>query len=1290
MYPIHPASLDGCFQTVTPSLWAGERSSMNAVLVPAIIDSLIINKIGTNLKEGLSSAISKYSGRGRSEEAKSYFSSCSVWDSENGSLLMRLSGLRYAKLDTGVKNDSIHTFDRVSWKPDVSFLTQDQLTYLSSEDSASRVDQIVDLVAHKKPALKVLEINLDSTDLSCIWFEGGDASSRAAYLEFTFASPNAKNLISVQTKYESERNTSFNVLNSAKERFALPLSIYDLAILKLANPTDTRMTAIVQNLKPLLSDRSYVIFVKRGLSSPNSESDTSEIIVDTPSPGSKTPNGRSSPNSPNTEYSEPEDFTEENINGLLKLDGGKRQALEDDASTNRGLWNHNKLEGLMAAHSFGSTLTISDGYDFSAYLSTPVAHNKEANSSQILCVARLAIKSPAITSTLRSTLERSGWQITEHTYPFQNIAPRSTILILDELFAPVLTQIKSNQWQALKTLTSLGSNLLWVTKGSQYEVCEPDNALVHGLFRTIRMEDPSAKLNTLDVHSSTSPATALAIDRLLESFKNEKPKTFVETEFAERNGIIYIQRVVPDIPVNKFRSDERDGAEPVLRSLHDAEAVVTLRAERLGTFSGLQYCEVSATEIPVERNKVEIEIIAAGVNFKDVAVSMGIVPENEFTIGYEASGIIKRLGPGVNNFKIGDRVCFLNSGSYANRIQVTVGRVHCIPDSMSFEDAATIPSVYLASVYSLFNMANLRKGQSVLIHSASGGVGLACIQLARYMDADIYVTVGTDEKRKFLADNYGVPYDRMFSSRNTKFAKEILESTNGRGIDVIINSLIGEMLDESWRICADGGTMVEIGKKDIVDRNQLSMEPFDRNCSFRAMDFSYTYDISDTLIASLLSQIFELIKGGHIKPIHPITTFGFNDIPSALVYIRSGRHIGKVVITSGEKPDVQVLIRPAIRGLSLRSDASYLIVGGLKGLCGSLAIHMAKHGAKRIIACSRSGLNDDASKKIILNCLAWGCEIQEAKGDVSDLECMRQVFKQASPPIAGVIQGAMILRDKPYETMTLEDYHTTISGKVQGTWNLHNVTLEQKKPLDFFTMLSSISGIIGNKGQANYSAGNTFLDAFAKYRSSQGLCANAVDLGLIEDVGYIAEHGGMESHFDKRQWTGINEGVLRKILTYSILQQTAPINRASSTQLITGIGFPLQDDSDLIRDARFGYLFAQSASNNAGKASSEANQTIRAFLLLHQSAADRSALVTMAIELISTQFTKILRLESDMEPAKPPMAYGLDSLAAVELRNWVRMELGADLTTLDITNASSLISLCEKLVSKLPETENAT
>ncbi|ETS73368.1 hypothetical protein PFICI_14973 [Pestalotiopsis fici W106-1] len=304
------------------------------------------------------------------------------------------------------------------------------------------------------------------------------------------------------------------------------------------------------------------------------------------------------------------------------------------------------------------------------------------------------------------------------------------------------------------------------------------------------------------------------------------------------------------------------------------------------------------------------------------------------------------------------------------------------------------------------------------------------------MDAKTFVTVGSEEKRQFLIDNYDIPPSHIVSPRNVKFAKSILEVAQGRSVDIMINPLTDEMLDLTWRICGDGGTMVEIGKKDIVDGKMLSMEPLHRNCSFRAMDFSYTKDISDPLIeryGGLLSEIFDLVNAGHIYPVHPITTSVFNDVPSALTYIRSGRHIGKVVIERESDKDVRVPIRPVLPRLALQPDVSYLIVGGLKGLCGNLAIYMGQRGAKHIIVCSRSGIADEASQSIVANCVAHVCQVVEAGGDIGEPDFVRQLFSEAEPVISGVVQGAMTLRDKPFETMTIENYHTAIHAKIACT-----------------------------------------------------------------------------------------------------------------------------------------------------------------------------------------------------------------------------------------------------------------
>lgn len=619
-YPIHPASLDGCFQTVTPSLWAGERSSLNAVLVPSIIDDLIINRVGTDLKKGLSIASSEYSGRGRLEEAKSYFSNCSVYDSESGAVLMQMSGLRFAKLDTVAKPDP-HTFDRISWKADISFLTQDQLRQSPVTTSATQIDIIVDLIAHKKPALKVLEINLDTTDSSCLWFDGGDPSTRAAYLKYDFSSSDAKSLINAQSEHEAHRDSSFFMMNPTREALGLPQTTYDLAIVKFAKSSQVGMEDFVRNLELLLSEDSFTLFIPHSQAILGMQADDGDQTPETPgTPETPAESSALAPGTPASSISEESvavSLQDAKVKSVLENENPPVILRFDAAPTEESRsWNLRKLQSLMSTRRLGSILEITDGGATSACLCTPKPKDQEPGYSQNLYVARLAKSTPAMATSLKTILQASGWSITEQTYPFSNLAVGNTIMILDELSNPVLTQINSDQWEALKVLVNSGNRLLWVTKGAQFNVTNPNNALAHGLFRVIRMENANTRLTALDVQSSTSPATGWAINELLKSLSKGKPKIFVETEFAERDGILYTHRIVPDTLINKLKHDEIKGAEPVRKSLHGAEGTVALRAERLGTFQGLTWCETAASQIPVAANKVEVEIMAVGVNFK--------------------------------------------------------------------------------------------------------------------------------------------------------------------------------------------------------------------------------------------------------------------------------------------------------------------------------------------------------------------------------------------------------------------------------------------------------------------------------------------------------------------------------------------------------------------------------------------------------------------------------------------------------------------------------------------------
>lgn len=347
--------------------------------------------------------------------------------------------------------------------------------------------------------------------------------------------------------------------------------------------------------------------------------------------------------------------------------------------------------------------------------------NGVSNTLDDLIIASISPTHPKRTlHSLGPVLDASGWHVTYKPFPFPKPTKRTVILILDELWEPLLSKVNHEQWEAIKTLISWQMPLFWVTEGAQGMVTRPDNAMVHGLFRVARREDPDAKLVTLDVHSNTSPATERAIEKVLGLLKRDGP---VETEYyVECGGTLCIPRVMPDDSMSRFRRGEDEGFEPIIQGFHSNPVQVQLRAERLGTLEALEWYETEIKEIKeIFPNNIEVEVMAVGVNFKDVAIVMGIIPDDEYNLGVECAGVVRRLGPGANEkFKIGDRVCMLNFGTYGNRVRVSVDRCHIIPDAMTFEEAATIPSVYLCSLYAMYHLGGLRQGQVSLVYLFHG------------------------------------------------------------------------------------------------------------------------------------------------------------------------------------------------------------------------------------------------------------------------------------------------------------------------------------------------------------------------------------------------------------------------------------------------------------------------------------------------------------------------------------------------------------------------------------------
>ncbi|KAE8146743.1 ketoacyl-synt-domain-containing protein [Aspergillus avenaceus] len=1223
-YPIHPAALDGCFQTTSPPMWTGDRTSIASMLLPAGIDSLIINPTIGCSNEGLGLSSARFSGKGRPNDPQNYVADCSIYDINTKVLLVEAHNFRFQALETVNMDSTRPKYATSVWRPDITIPEVFAPDALKEGHSSHGV---IRLLAHKRLPYRVLEVNLCPEDTSSLWLTAFNQKPTASYHLY----------LSDEDSYSKARslygeNHCFNFLRGKPIQHAGGQE-FDLTIVKFPDDViDETLESIASQLHQIASPGSFVLFVNKHVyPSSGYESSDSGVVIN------------------------PEKST-----------------------------NDSQIRDVIKRVGFPTPMKVQCHSGTSMNLCVVQELSIQEEKLQRVNIARFRPDCP-LPQKLIASLKSSAFEVVEHFPPFSGLDNGQFVLVWDEALSSLLTTVTDVQWEGIKALALQNNRVLWVTQGSQLNVTTPDNALIHGLLRTIRSENPGCSITTLDVEDGNSDISVAALLRLIPRL-DDKGSVAGEWELAERKGVIHFNRIVVDAPLNELQDTKSTICQP-RQSLQDESKVISLQAQKLGSLDGITWVEGQKTPDSLEDHEVEVEVMAMGLNFKDVACAMAIVPEDAYRLGHECAGVVRRTGDKVGSCKSGDRVIVLQKGSMANKVRAPFQRTQVIPKSMSFADAATIPAVYTTAVHSLVNVANLQRGQSVLIHSAAGGLGQACIQIAQHLGAEVYVTAGSDEKKDYLCNRYGILEDHVFSSRTTQFADQIRKQTNGRGIDVIINTLIRDLLDESWRICADGGTMVELGKRDIVDRAFLSMEPFDRNCSFRAVDMSHT-TISDSLIQSLLTYTFRLMETGHIKPIQPVKTFSPGNIQDAFAFMRSGQHMGKVVITIEDQASGQVEVQPYKPVLTLDPNASYLIVGGLRGLCGSLAITLAKHGAKSLAVMSRSGCQDDRSLDVIANCRSLGCAVEEIRGDVTSPADVRRVFTSVSPTVKGLIQGSMVLRDKPFETMTVDDFRATLASKVTGTWNLHNLAVHLGLNLDFFTMISSMSGVVGQRGQANYAAANAFLDSFARYRQSLGLAANSVDLGAVTDVGYIAQQGGMEQHFDWNQWSKINERSLGNILEASILQQTSAVNPQSAPQLVTGLHIPQPADSDLKRDSRFSQLIGEDSTAGDAKKSKATVEGPHEFLANNPDAS-LSVLTNHTLEILNEKLRKIMRLNDALDPLKPLSAYGIDSLSAVELRNWMSLELDVGVSTLEITSAGSLYGLCESIAQRVLDARNS-
>ena len=479
-------------------------------------------------------------------------------------------------------------------------------------------------------------------------------------------------------------------------------------------------------------------------------------------------------------------------------------------------------------------------------------------------------------------------------------------IIIDDPISPFLTTMTCDSFDGLKRLPQT-SGVLWITGA----LLSPDAGLVKGLARTIRAEFQINTFVTLAI-DKWDMLSSNVIEIIGEVFKrsfqgpSQEFEHQIETELVFEDGVVRIPRLVQDVNMDQCLLRETHPKARYLQPFAQKGRPLKLTVANPGFLDSLCFIDDEQATKELQDNEIEIDIKAAGLNFKDVILALGQLAGNH--LGQECSGVITKIGRKVTGLRPGDRVCAVTPSAIAN-----LGRcpAHCavpIPDTMSFAEAASIPIIYCTAYYCLIRLANLQHGETVLIHAAAGGVGQAAIMIALVLGAKILATVGHVDKKVFLMRTYGIPEDCIFYSRDTSFAQGVLDATNGAGVDVALSSLAGEQLRATWQCMAPFGRFVEIGKRDIMTNMNLQMAPFERSVSFMAFDLSDLIRSRPEQMRQIFSEIMELLRQNTIRPVAPIHEFPVSQAETAFRSLQSGKPMGKVVLVPKGDDTVMVII----------------------------------------------------------------------------------------------------------------------------------------------------------------------------------------------------------------------------------------------------------------------------------------------------------------------------------------------------------------------------------------------
>lgn len=600
------------------------------------------------------------------------------------------------------------------------------------------------------------------------------------------------------------------------------------------------------------------------------------------------------------------------------------------------------------------------------------------------------------------------------TFKDEDIANRHCILLAD-LDRSHLQEVTGPVFRCYQRLLTTAKSVLWVQTRSEMPDSPPYFAMVEGLCRVVRSEHPFSRIVTLTLEAKSHASEAKEMtSRILNILQTSVLNPHVEAknieeEYMENSGYICVNRLrqakyLDQHVSTRIRNEvrlQKFGSGPPLK----------LGIQVPGLLDTLEWSEDTNAYDPLLPHEVEIRVRAIGINFKDGLTLLGRV--NTDDIGCECAGLVSRVGKDVKIFKVGDRVAAAMIGTYCSLLRAHERTVVAVPDDMTLEDAGGVPVAFMTAYYSLYHVGRLQKCETVLIHAAAGGTGQAAVQIAQHIGAEVFATVGSASKKAMLMERYGIPEDHIFYSRDASFADGVRRMTSGKGVDVVLNSLSGRLLEASWDIIAEFGRFLEIGRKDIDTRGFLPMFPFKRNAIFAGVDMTALADNPKTNHLRILPEVFDMIRQGTLRPSYPVQLLPVDQATHAFRSLVSGKTTGKLVLVTDD--EAVVPFKPSDDSeYRFSTEATYVVAGGLGGIGRQITRWLVRRGAANILLLNRSGAELSPNRlRMVAELEKKGVNLQYGTCDITDLGSVRKAVESASktmPPIRGCFQAAMVIQ----------------------------------------------------------------------------------------------------------------------------------------------------------------------------------------------------------------------------------------------------------------------------------------